>query len=171
MRIADQRLQRLYARWLRAADGYRMPDPGAFGPVDLADDLLNILHVEVVWPENEASPRFRYRTIGMALQRFYGGNPEGKYVDQMPNPLFRRIAGAAYREVVESRAPTCQTQRFYKDFWFASYERLLLPLSADSDRVTSIIGCIVPKVGVVKDGQEAALEEEIAAAATAQRKG
>ncbi|WP_086464956.1 PAS domain-containing protein [Oceanibaculum nanhaiense] len=171
MRIVSPRLQKLYALWLHAADGYRMPDPGRIGPVDLADELPNLLHVEVVWPENGAPSRFRYRTIGMALQRFYGSNPEGKYVDQMPNPLFRRIAGAAYREVVESRAPTCQTQRFYKDFWFAAYERLLLPLSADSDTVTSIIGCIVPKVGVVKDGKEAPLEQEMAAVLTASRKG
>lgn len=179
MRIVNPRLQKLYARWLRAADGYRMPDPGAFGPVDLADDLLNILHVEVVRPSPATSPaaspaaqpRFRYRAIGMALQRFYGGNPEGKYIDEMPNPLFRRIAGNAYREVVETRAPTCTTQRFYKDFWFAAYERLLLPLSADSDNVTSIIGCIVPKVGVVRDGQEAALEEQTAVAPNRSPKG
>lgn len=173
MRIVSPQLQRLYAMWLRAADGYRMPDPGRIGPVDLADDLPHLLHVEVVWPEKRpengpgAPPRFRYRTIGMALQRFYGGNPEGRHVDEMPNPLFRRIAGAAYREVVESRAPTCQTQRFYKDFWFASYERLLLPLSADSDRVTSIIGCIVPKVGIVKDGKESELEPEAGGKANA----
>lgn len=158
MRIVNPQLQKLYAKWLRAADGYRMSDPGRFGPVDLADDLPYLLHVEVVWPEAGAPPRFRYRTVGMALQRFYGGNPEGRHVDEMPNPLFRRIAGNAYREVVESRAPTCQTQRFYKDFWFATYERLLLPLSADSDRVTSIIGCILPKVGVVRDGQEQELD-------------
>lgn len=165
MRIVSPRLQRLYAMWLRAADGCRMPDPGRIGPVDLADELPHLLHVEVVWPENgaDAPPRYRYRAIGMALQHFYGGNPEGKYVDEMPNPLFRRIAGAAYCEVVESRAPTCQIQRFYKDLWFASYERLLLPLSACSDRVTSIIGCIVPKVGVVKNGKESELKTETGA--------
>lgn len=153
MTIRNVKLQRLYALWLRASDDYRMPDPGWISPIDLTEYLHHMMHVEV-----ERDPqRFRYRKIGVELQRLYGKNPEGAYIDEMPNPLFRRVASAAYREVVDSRAPTCSTQRFYMGLWFASYERLLLPLSADGTHVTSIIGCIMPRIGRLKGDKEEAL--------------
>lgn len=153
MTIRNMELQRLYSLWYKAADGYRMPDPGWLSPIDLTDYLHHMLHVEV---EHEPE-RYRYRKVGMELQRLYGKNPEGRYIDEMPNPLFRRVASAAYREVVQTRAPTCSTQRFMMGMWFASYERLLLPFSADGTHVTSVIGCIMPRIGRLKGDTEETL--------------
>ncbi|MBU2089093.1 MAG: hypothetical protein KKB63_00855, partial [Alphaproteobacteria bacterium] len=113
MTIRNRELQRLYSLWYKAADGYRMPDPGWLSPIDLTDYLHHMLHVEV----EHGPERYRYRKVGMELQRLYGKNPEGRYIDEMPNPLFRRVASAAYREVVQTRAPTCSTQRFMMGMW------------------------------------------------------
>lgn len=148
--VLDPRLKDLLARWRQARGGRRMPRPGDFSLVDMPDLMANLLLVEVVWP----GPRFRYRRVGWALGRFVAIDVENRFVDEMPNRFYRRIAGQAYQEVLDSRAPTYAVRTFIQDFWFARYERLLLPASEDDHAVDAVLGAIYPVIRRRAEGMQ-----------------
>jgi hypothetical protein len=139
----DPRLAQLLAYWEAARRGRPMPAVGEIALVDLGFVLPHLLWVEV----EHAPRRYRYRRVGAELQRIYGMHLEGLYVDEMRGFRHRRVAGKAYDEVVDGRAPTCRVLAFSMVTWFARYERLLLPLSDTGERVDLVVGGIVPEFG------------------------
>ncbi len=141
--IRDTRLKELLVYWDEKRRGRPMPLAGEVSLVDLTFILPYLLWVEV---EHEPR-RYRYRRIGVELERIHGSSIEGLYIDEMPGFLYRRIAAKAYAEVVDGHAPVCRIFSFAMTSWFAKYERLLLPVSAAGDRVDVILGAIVPEFG------------------------
>lgn len=144
--ICDTRLKDLLVYWEEKRRGRPMPLAGDLSLVDLTFILPNLLWVEV---EHEPR-RYRYRRIGVELERIYGSSIEGLYVDEMPGFLYRRIASKAYAEVVDSGEPVCRTHSFSMTSWFAKYERLLLPVSSNGEKVDVVLGAIVPEFGPAK---------------------
>lgn len=144
--IRDTRLKDLLVYWETQRRGRPMPLAGDLSLVDLAFILPNLLLVEV---EHEPR-RYRYRRVGVELERIYGSSVEGMYIDQMPGFMYRRIATRAYAEVVDRGEPVCRIQSFVMVSWFAKYERLLLPLSETGGRVDVVLGAIVPEFGPKK---------------------
>jgi len=126
--------------WDGARRGGRMPTTGSFGPIELAPFMQNLIVTQVIWP----GPRFRYDMVGDELERIYGSRVSGRLLSEMPRK-FRRFVEPAYREVVETKAPTFNKFRFMKSFWIASYERLMLPVGdARGFHVVEIIVAIYP---------------------------
>jgi hypothetical protein len=144
--IRDTGLKDLLVYWETKRRGRPMPLAGEVALVDLAFILPNLLWVEV-----EHDPRrYRYRRVGSQLERIYGSSIEGLYIDEMPGFLYRRIASRAYAEVVDGREPVCRVLSFSMTSWFAKYERLLLPVSSNGERVDVVLGAIVPEFGPTK---------------------
>lgn len=141
--IRHPRLVRLFELWRGARDGHRLPAARAMNQPALADMMPNLLFVEV----RDEPVRYRYLKVGAALRRLISIEVEGRYVDEIRNPVMRRIAIRAYAEVIAGAGPTCVTYRFFRDWWFGSYERLLLPLAEDGYRIDMILGAIYPRVG------------------------
>ena len=144
--IRDTSLKDLLVYWEEKRRGRPMPLAGELSLVDLTFILPYLLWVEV---EHEPR-RYRYRRIGVELERIYGSSIEGLYVDEMPGFLYRRNASKAYAEVVDGGGPVSRIHSFSMTSWFARYERLLLPVSASGDRVDVILGAIVPEFGPAK---------------------
>lgn len=91
------------------------------GEVSLLD--LGFIPPNVLWVEIEHGPRsYRYRRIGVELERICVSSIEGLYIDEVPGFLYRRIASRAYAEVVGCREPVCRTLSFSMTSWFAEYE-------------------------------------------------
>lgn len=141
--IRHPALVRLFEMWQAGREGRRLPAMRSMNRPGLVALSPNLLFVEV----RDEPVRFRYRKIGDALRRFVSIEVEGRYVDEIRNPLLRRIAIGAYAEVIARGGPTCVTYRFFRDWWFGSYERLLLPLADDGYRIDMILGGIYPRLG------------------------
>lgn len=138
--IRRPELRRLLQAWEAARDGAELPPRARFAPVDVAEQMANMLFVEVVGNR----PRFRYREVGVELIRIYGSDFTDRYIDQMPR-LFRTFAEPAYREVLERRTATHGSFRFVRNWWIATYERLMLPLADAEGSVVEVAVGIYPR--------------------------
>jgi hypothetical protein len=141
------RLAQLYVLWNFKRNEREMPRLAEFAEADLADLRDNLLVVEV----GNDPVRFRYLAVGPDLKKFVSFALEGRYVHEVRNPFFRLMALRAYNDVVARRVPAMSKYRFGHDFWFGSYERLLLPLSDDERTVTHVIGAIYPRFGALQE--------------------
>ncbi|GHD58648.1 hypothetical protein GCM10017083_41920 [Thalassobaculum fulvum] len=133
-------LRALLAIWEARRDGADLPRKVRFAPVDVSEFMANMLFVEV----SDSGPRFRYREVGVELTRIYGRDVTDRYLDQMP-VLFRRFAEPAYREVLATRDATYGSFRFVRNWWIATYERLMLPLAGDDGVIVEVAVAIYPR--------------------------
>lgn len=133
--IPHPKLRALFEYWDGKRNGRTFPARASIDPVELRSLLPNVLLVDV-----EHDPlRFRYRLVGTELTAVLGQELRGRYVDEMP-VWFRKFAEAAYRQVVDARAPTYSDINTVENFWPVRYSRLLLPLSSDGAAIDVILG-------------------------------
>jgi hypothetical protein len=135
-------LKALKMIWDLARKGQRLPSSFDFFERDLSVYEANLIVVDV----QSGGDRFRYESIGRALSSYVPENYVGLFVDEIPNRLFRTLAGRAYAEVCKAMAPSQAQFIFARDRWFGWYERLLLPLSDDGAAVTTVVTGIYPTI-------------------------
>ncbi len=140
--IQRPELRDLLLAWQSRRNDRGPPLKSRFAPVDVAEQLSNMLFVEVML---EDRPRFRYRDVGVELVRLYGENFTDRYIDEMPR-LFRTFAEPAYRAVFDRRDATHGSFRFVENWWIATYERLMLPLVDEQGAVVEIAVGIYPRI-------------------------
>lgn len=138
--IDHPRLMQLYEYWNDKRGNRSMPSRADLDPLDLRALLPNIALVDI----EEGPRRYRYRLVGTALIAVLGQDLTGKYLDQMPM-LFRRFAGNAYDELMARKAPTYAVfDTNLPLLRTVRYKRLMLPLSADGQRVNMVIAGFFP---------------------------
>lgn len=120
VRLRDPSLRRLCQDWgLAARDG--IPAWPGSAPDWLAPHADWTAEVEPV------GLRLRYARVGAELPRYVGFSLEGRYLDEIGNPLFRMVAYGAYRTAAETRRPVAGRFRFMRDFFSGGFERVVLP--------------------------------------------
>ena len=136
--IVDQRLRAVFAYWQDKCAGRAMPSRADIDPAELKPYLPNIALIDV----EDDPPRYRYRLAGTELTKILDRELRGRYVDEMPL-LYRRFALAAYDKLLRERAPTYSRIDTFVPFLFnVRYERLLLPLAQDGERVNMVMAAI-----------------------------
>jgi hypothetical protein len=157
IQVRHPTLQRLLGLWsARRRDGLlpRLSDlPELRSP-------LFAPHVAVI-EVTERPLRFRYRIVGAELKRLSGMPLEGRFVDEVRNPIFRQLALAAYRKVVTGKRPTCTRFRFGFNLLRGRYERLMLPFGTDGAFVTHVVAAFQPRFETAPTNQPGSLVEEL----------
>lgn len=144
-------LVRLLLCWRSARAGRPFPTLEGFGAQDLADFDTRLAMIAVEPATAGGSPRFRYLSIGDDLLRLLPEDFTGRCIDEVPNRLYRYVAGRAYRAVLAARGPQAGRFLFFRDRWFGRYERLLLPLSEDGATIDLIVGGFLPEFRAAAD--------------------
>ena len=134
--IESPKLQRLYQDWLDRKRGREMPSRRDFDVLDLEYILGDLNLFDVLYEPL----RFRFRVHGSNAVERVGIDLTGKTVDDYPDPGYRDLANGYYADVVEARAP----KRVLRDPYHLRshvlrWEGLILPLSADGQRVDMLL--------------------------------
>jgi hypothetical protein len=137
--------------WNEKRGTRRWPSRSDIDPLDFKPLLGHIVLLDVVYDDAAgAEPRFRYRLFGTTFVDWFGFDLTGRMIDDWPEPEYRAVMNASYREVVTTGRPFRRLRRFVKDDRSLRYEALMLPLGIDansadsrSDRVTQIIAAQV----------------------------
>ena len=141
LEIDHPELKSLYELWQRKKPaGKAMPPPVAIEQEELWPWLPNLAVVEV---EDRPKRRFHYTNVGAELVRVLGLELSGRYLDQTPL-IFRKFATPAYEELMSERATTFSKVEGFIPIIRVRYRRLMLPLSADGQRISTILAAFYP---------------------------
>lgn len=137
--VLSEPLARLLALWEgRRRDG-AIPAEADFNPAELTAWLPWIVLLDVL----NDPPDFRYRRTGHMIIATTGIDMSGRKLSEMdvPPEVLRRFM-AEHAAVVETGKPRYDLHRMVnpKRGEPLAYERLLLPLSDDGTKVTSLLG-------------------------------
>jgi hypothetical protein len=143
--VKSIRQRYLLNEWLRAAAKQRtMPPPGDFQLEQVADELVDMMHYEVVGQGDGA--RFLITHEGARLATTYGSDHiepaqrTNRYLDDAIGPERYANVVASYRACVARQRPVYSISTVQDaDGKDVSYERLLMPFGRD-DAVTQIVG-------------------------------
>lgn len=138
--VEAPQLQRLRDVWTRCQDDFGRPWLARFNPSDLGPVLRHVALVDVV----RGAASARYRLVGPALIRLYGGDLTGRAVADCYSGAILDEVMAAYRHVIERREPLYSTREFQILGRSFGYRRLLAPLTRDGEAVSHIVLGIVP---------------------------
>jgi len=128
-------LRALYDYWERCRPGARLPGRQHLDPLDIPQLLPNLLLIDVLSPDD-----FRYRLVGTALAARVGRDTTGlSIIEAYPDDDWEEIH-PDYLYVLGQRRPclrwTAVTDNKGKS---QAYQRLLLPLAGDGERVDMIL--------------------------------
>jgi len=138
--LTNERMQRLYDYWAsRRRDDGRPPRREDIEPGDVPDLLPYVFLVDI----EEAPRRYRYRLAGSEVVACFGVDMTGLTIDELDLGEKTEQIRRLYDETAASGEP--HYDRY--EFWTASYqqhlnyERLLLPLSSNGERIDKLLGC------------------------------
>lgn len=126
----------LRSYWRRIGNG-ALPCRADLDPADITRILGNVVLVDV-----ERSPiRFRMRLCGTIVDRLFGRDFTGCYLDELTAEYFERDVLPDYADVVTTHRPHFlqRTVALGDGVWLA-YQRLLLPLSDNGTDVDMLFG-------------------------------
>lgn len=139
MPLYHVRLRDLLDYWHGLPRRSAFPPRTAIDPVEIPALLPNIMLIDV----EEQPLRFRCRLVGSAIVDFVGHNCKGCLVEDIGlndgEDVDARLRD--FRAVIERRAPVCARRSVVdaegRKFM---YERLLLPLASDGERIDCLLG-------------------------------
>jgi len=138
LQIEQPSLRQLYAYWDEKRRGRRFPARADIDPLELGFVLGNLSLIDVL----QDPLRFRFRLQGtMAVSRL-GYDLTGKFVDEIPDPEYRRVTLDTYRKVVEQARPMRAVREQMYDLKTHRYEIVWLPLSDDDETINMLIACV-----------------------------
>jgi hypothetical protein len=130
-------LDELYAYRASKLRGRRMPSRADIDPAEIKHLLPIVLLTDVIG--DEAEPRFRYRLAGTEIVRRFGRELTGHGVEEMLKGDYGRSVVAVYKAVVQERVPIySRTRVAVHSGEKVGSDRLMLPLSADGERVNMV---------------------------------
>jgi hypothetical protein len=136
-RIAQPRLQQLYAYWLGLGRDGAYPSRRDVDPTGFRFLLGHVFLVAI-----EPGPRFRYRLFGVNLARRAGYDLTGKLVDDIPAEDMRGFLRGHYEAMAAKPMPMLvRGERQLKDS--RRFEMLLLPLSDSGAGADMILGALL----------------------------
>jgi hypothetical protein len=144
MQCLSPKNQSVLEYWLEKSGKRAMASRADLDPViDLPKLTMHMFLVDV----ERGATRFRFRLVGTGVVDHVGRDMTGKYLDELFDHEKHYIeVKEDYLEVVRHRAPRLGVVRFFSDLrgMTANYERLLLPLSDDGQRVNLLFGSCSP---------------------------
>jgi PAS domain len=108
-------------------------------PLDFSYILGDVVLLDVI----HEPLRFRYRIVGIGLATWRGYDLQGKFVDDHPDPEYRKFVLARYRETVERRCATGGVYDLFLDGKPRRYQSIRVPLSGDGTTIDMIIAAFV----------------------------
>jgi hypothetical protein len=138
LQIENESLRRLHAYWDEKRRGRRFPARADIDPLELGFVLGNLTLIDVLTDP----PRFRVRLQGSLAASRLGYDMTGKFVDEVPDPEFRRIMLETYRAVVERGEPMRAVREQMYDSKTHRYEIVWLPLSDDGATINMLVACV-----------------------------
>ncbi|HZB91026.1 MAG TPA: hypothetical protein VE397_06270 [Stellaceae bacterium] len=138
----DPPLESLYRHWLSKKRGRAMPCRADIDPLEMPAEIWPYtMLLDVVWSDDR--PRFRYRRVGDIFWRGPGGEPTGRFVDEvLPERAgYRSYVVGIYEEMARRRRP------MYTENSFALRgratpmvtRRISLPLSNDGEAINMVL--------------------------------
>lgn len=147
--INHKKLARLYEYWRARCGDRKYPLRSAIDPVDLRFCLGYLALTDIEEPF-----RVRYRLVGTKLEKLYGAELSGFYVDELYTPHYRQKVLAAYHQVVTSKEPLYD-EPFFGFFRFKlGYHRLMLPLASSGERVDMVLIGLYPADPQLEKGDD-----------------
>ena len=134
LRSAD--LRRLWEYWERRRGGRRMPARADIDPAEFKPLIGRVSVIDVIG-EDRLSFRFRLAATPFCLA--LGREMTGKMLDELPGPETRAFLETNYLEVVRTARPLALSGAIRLDERDWMGESLILPLSAEGDRVERLL--------------------------------
>ena len=131
----------LLNHWQRVRNGNPLPSWQDF-PVDDLNRQLETLMVCDLVPDADGG-RFFIQSLGKRIALSYGGDFQGRYLDEALPAIWRNNALITYRKAVEVRRPVYNAADTRdRDGRLVHLERLLLPFGDDGATVDRILSSI-----------------------------
>ena len=144
--LRDDRHRRGLAYWRSKAPEGRIPGRADIDPLEIPDLLPWLTLVDVIW--EGARLRLRCRLIGTGVVDRFGRDITGLYAEEAYPDEYVAQALETYGAIIESRRPHLSRHRIpIEGREHAEYDRLILPLAADGDRVDMFLSCFAFDVG------------------------
>ncbi len=134
--ISNPKLRRLYDYWSTKRGDRRLPSRADLDPVEMAFIIGNVILIDVL---EGTPPQFRIRLHGTNLAERVGYELTGKMLDDMPAPGFRELSRRTFAKAVRTREPVHSLNERVMDDQVHRYEVLVLPLSADGERIDMLL--------------------------------
>lgn len=132
--LANPRLRDLLDVWRGERQDGALPRKAAFRPERMRSILGQVSVVDVT-PEGS----FWIRLAGTEIEDLWDATFHGRSVNEIEPPLHRELVRTHYREVAETCEPTYYRLDHQIRGCSAYMERLILPLTDDPPRVTSLL--------------------------------
>jgi hypothetical protein len=133
--ITDDSHKELLDYWVSKRDGRMMPDRLNVDPIDIPRLLPDIGLLDVV----EKGQRFYFRVVGSNINRAFGHDYTGHFLDDVAPIGYSQFITLLYRKVVQTCCPVYSLGKCrYQDSSVRSIQRLLLPLTNGGDDVEQI---------------------------------
>lgn len=138
----DPPLESLYRLWLSKKRGRAMPRRADIDPLEMPAEIWPYtMLLDVIWSGDR--PRFRYRRVGDIFWRETGGEPTGKFIDDvLPERAgYRSYVLGIYEEMARRRQPMYTENSFELRGRPAPMvtRRISLPLSNDGEAVNMVL--------------------------------
>jgi len=138
----SNKLAGLYLYWRNKCGTRKMPSRSDIDPVEIPKYLSEVFIAEVYHPL-----RFRFRLVGSRICDRWREDYTGKWLDELDLGVERAAALSQYAALAQSGEPRYDRVEFQsannRDL---RYWRLLLPLSADGQVPTMILGMQIESV-------------------------
>lgn len=129
-------LLRLHDYWEAKRGPRAFPARADIDPLDLRDLLPNIFIIEVL----AEAPHFRYRLSGSTVDEIHGQSLTGKSPRDIKTTEVAAMVEEQYHAALADRRPRCDHVKLLaRDNTYWHYERLILPLSEDGERINMFL--------------------------------
>ncbi len=138
--IKSPNIRLAYDYWLACRGGREMPARADLRPEDMKGFLGTVSLVDV-----QADPLdFRYSLFGSVVAEEYGFDMTGRSVRKLRPPEIGALLWSLFEEAHRARAPQLHMVGFESATQRREFERLILPLSSDGDRIDKFMSVNEP---------------------------
>ncbi len=153
--LRDDRHRRACSYWRSKSPEGRLPGRRDIDPLEVPDLLPWLTLIDVVWEGGEDGEgkrlRLRCRLIGTEVVDRFGRDITGFYAEEAYPEDYLAQALETYGAIIESRRPQLSRHQIpIEGREHAEYDRLILPLAGDGDRVDMFMICFAFDV---RDGE------------------
>lgn len=134
--IPEPRLRSLYSYWHSKMHGESLPGRSDIDPLEMKPWLGNLMLIEF---HGDVSS-YQIRLDGTNLEHYYGTRRTGFGVEKLTSEDERELLMSQYGTVLDEKRPAYYEAEFTNsDGVFSRQAKLILPLSADKERVDMVL--------------------------------
>lgn len=146
MKTDSKVLRTLYGYWDRLRASRKAPARSDIDPVAIPHLLP---HIYLIGIEGQDEYSFRIRLAGTQVVQVFAKDYTGWLVGEVDLDGHTQLILAEYKRVAETMEPLCSRHNFVNGAGRPfDYERLLLPLSADGETVSHLLGGVTFKLPI-----------------------